>query len=215
MPESKSYNLEPTKLIPNSPYPLLHYPNFFDPEDGSYDAAKVHDTFVSNGWDTQWIFRYGSTQRSHYHSQAHECMAVLSGAATIRFGVADTDPDMQNNTYGEGKEEGGVEVDAKAGDVFIIPAGVSHKTFNASPAEEFKLLTPGEGHGIPGPDARQTLQEIPISGFTMIGAYPHENGVWDFCAGGEQTGEYEKVWSVPKPSRDPVMGEAGLCELWK
>jgi uncharacterized protein YjlB len=123
MAEPKAYPLPPTKLIPNSPYPLLHYPGFFQPQSNNVDAVAVHDTFGSNGWDTQWIFRYGQTQKSHYHSQAHECMAVLSGEATIRFGVADTDNDLDRNTYGDGKEDGGVELHAKAGDVFIIPAG--------------------------------------------------------------------------------------------
>jgi uncharacterized protein YjlB len=143
-------------------------------------------------------------------------MAVLTGSATIRFGVADTVEDLEENTHGNGKEQGGVEVHAKAGDVFIIPAGVSHKTFDPSEGSTFKLLTPGEGHKIQADDVREALSKIELSGFTMIGAYPI-GGIWDFAVGGDHKGQFEKVWSVPKPPHDPVLGQAqeGLCGLWE
>ena len=149
-------------------------------------------------------------------------MVVLSGTATIRFGVADTTDDMEANTYGDARESGGVEVEAKVGDVFIIPAGVSHKTYDAKPVEEFVLLTPGDGHRIAtreGPggeagDVRRVLEETKLSGFTMIGAYP-QGEEWDSKTGGEDEGRFEDVWKVQKPERDPVYGvKGGLCELW-
>jgi len=214
MSEPKTYQLEATGLIPNSPYPLIHYPSLFTCEGQTVDAAAVHDVFAMNGWESQWIFRYGPTQRSHYHSQTHECMTVLSGTATIRFGVADMDEDMESNTYGTGREKGGLELQAKPGDVFVIPAGVSHKTYETSPPADLQLLTPGEGRGIAGADVRQVLEGVTLSGFTMMGAYP-QGGAWDFAKGGEHVGKYEEVWSVPKPVRDPVMGDGGLCGLWK
>jgi len=216
MVEVKAYRLPPTSLIPNSPHPLLHYPGFLSisPEDG---ATKVYDLFNRNDWQVQWIFRYGQTQTSHYHSEAHECMAVLSGSATIRFGVADTADDMEENTHGSGKEEGGIEIEANAGDVFVLPAGTAHKTFDTRPIAEFKLLTPGDAHRIPSGDVRQALANIKLDGFTMIGAYPRGGGEWDFAKGGEDVGNFEKVWSVPKPENDPVLGKdpAGLCGQWQ
>lgn len=216
----KQYHLPPTKLIPNSPHPLLHYPGLLlSPKDGQIEAPeKIHDLYTSNGWKTQWIFRYGSTQRSHYHSQAHECMTVLTGSARIRFGVADTTDDLEESTNGNGKEQGGIEVNAEAGDVFILPAGTAHKTFLTKPEAEFKLLTPGGAHqiGDEGQDARKVLAEIELDGFTMLGAYPMGGGEWDFAVGGENAGEFEKVWNVPKPARDPVLGTAkdGVVGLW-
>lgn len=212
----KKYQLPPTALIPNSPRPLLHYPEFL--KVGSQNlAAEVYDLFLSNGWQTQWIFRYGPTQTSHYHSEAHECMAVLTGSAKIRFGVADISPDLKESTYGSGREDGGVEVYANAGDIFILPAGTAHKTFDTSPSAEFKLLTPGDGHNIAAIDVRDTLANVELTGFTMIGAYPKGGGSWDFAKGGENVGDYEKVWSVAKPDCDPVLGKAeeGLCGQWK
>lgn len=209
----KKYQLQPTDLIPNSKYPLLHYVGLLPKE--ALNPAQVHDRYADNGWETQWIFRYGPTQTSHYHSRTHECMVVLTGTAKIRFGVADLAEDMEENTHGKGFEKGGIELDAKAGDAFIIPAGVSHKTFNTSDNSTFKLLTPGGGHKIEAPDARKALSEIELSGFTMLGAYP-VGGEWDFAKGGEDEGDYKTVWDVPKPPKDPFLGDAkeGLCGQW-
>lgn len=143
-------------------------------------------------------------------------MAVLSGSATIRFGVADTSEDLEASTNGPAHEDGGVEVHAEAGDVFLIPAGVSHKTHDTSPAAEFELLTPGDGHHIAAEDPRQALVETELSGFTMMGAYPR-GSAWDSCQGGEHAGRMEQVRTLPKPERDPVLGDDpdGLCGLWR
>lgn len=143
-------------------------------------------------------------------------MAVLSGSATIRFGVADTSNDLEESTHGSAKESGGVEIQANAGDVFILPAGTAHKTYNAKPDAEFALLTPGNGHAIEDENPREALAKIELDGFTMLGAYPHEGGEWDFAIGGENEGGYEAVWDVPMPKHDPVLGdsEEGLKGQW-
>ncbi|KAK7429424.1 hypothetical protein QQZ08_004016 [Neonectria magnoliae] len=193
MAQVKQYHLFPTDLIPNSPRPLLHYKNVLakKPNSSHCDPAEVWDMFSQNGWRVEWIFRYGPTQLSHYHSKAHECMVVLSGTATIRFGVADTSEDLEENTHGSAWEKGGVELEGEAGDCFIIPAGVAHKTYNTKPDAEFKLLTPGSGHGIEADDPKKALSEIELSGYTMMGAY--NGGDWDFVKSG---GDFEKVWNV-------------------
>ncbi|KAI1065520.1 hypothetical protein LB507_001234 [Fusarium sp. FIESC RH6] len=212
MYQIKEYHLPPTDLIPNSPRPLLHYKNVLTKtrNNTQCDPAEVWQTFTKNGWNVEWIFRYGSTQSSHFHSEAHECMAVLSGTATIRFGVADTSDDLQESTYGSAWEKGGVLLEAEAGDVFIIPAGVAHKTHNTKPEAEFKLMSPGVGHGIEADDPQQALKEVELSGYCMMGAY--NGGEWDFVKSG---GDYGKSWKVPKPERDPVFGKGeGLVKIW-
>lgn len=213
MVEIRKYHIPPTGLIPNSPRPLLHYKNAIPAKPGSThrDAVTVYDAFTRNGWRVTWAFRYGPTQRAHFHSRAHECMAVLSGSATIRFGAGDTSTDLQESTYGGAFEGGGVELEAEAGDVFVIPAGVAHKSFGTKPQGELTLLTPGDGHSIEAEDPRKAVGEIELSGFTMLGAY--NGGDWDFVTSG---GEYEKTWAVPKPEFDPVFGgnEDGLVGLW-
>ena len=216
MGDIRKYHFPPTALVPNSPQPLLHYPNILIAK-SSCSPALAYDLFSSNDWEVRWIYRYGQTQSSHYHSAVHECMAVLSGTATIRFGVADSASDSEESTNGSREDESGIEIEARVGDVFILPAGTAHKTFNASPAEEFMLLTPGDGHHIAAEDARDALSKIELSGFTMIAAYPKDGGVWDFAKGGEHVGHYEDVWSVAKPENDPVLGKAkeGLCGQWQ
>lgn len=213
----KTYYLPPTPLIPNSPLPLIHYPQFFgtssSPWTAAQAAATLHERLDSNGWQTQWIFRYGSTQPSHYHSAAHECMAVLTGTAKIRFGLGDTDGAV------EGKGCGGVEVEAQAGDIFVLPAGTAHKTFDAKPEAPFKLMTPGDGHGI-FPGSKKSIDDIltglQLDGFTMLGAYPFGSR-WDFRVGGEDAGHFDAVWNIKLPDHDPVLGDRidGICGLWK
>lgn len=215
MVQVDKHYLPPTPLIPNSPFPLLHYKGVLSAE--ARKPENIHELTARNGWKTQWIFRYDPTQDSHYHSQAHECMAVLTGTATIRFGVADTSPDKEANTHGPAKEEGGIEVFAQAGDVFILPAGTAHKTMSTTKGSTFKLLTPGCGHGIAEDheSAKEELKKIELSGYTMMGCYPVGQN-WDFAVGGENTGEYEKVWSVPKPEADPILGKSrdGIVGQW-
>ncbi|KAM0420456.1 hypothetical protein ACHAPT_011748 [Fusarium lateritium] len=198
MVEIRQYFLTPTDLIPNSPRPLLHYKNVLPrtAENPSHrSAARVYDLFEKNGWKVEWLVCYGQTQLSHFHSKAHEVMA-----------------NMHDNTYGLAWEEGGIELKAEAGDIFLIPAGVAHKTYDAKPENELKLLKPGSGHGIGAEDPREALAEIKLEGFTMMGAY--NGGEWDFVKAG---GEYEKIWSIPKPKYGTVLGdsEEGLNRFWR
>jgi len=129
----RAYKLPPTLLIPNSPYPLLHYPGIVRDlvSRPNFKTSDIFDLFAQNGWQSQWVARYGPDIQSHYHSTTHEAMVVISGeGATIRFGVADA-PDWKQGALGIGErgagEEGGLEIRAALGDVFIVPAGVSHK----------------------------------------------------------------------------------------
>ncbi|KAF4552053.1 Hypothetical protein D9617_11g009000 [Elsinoe fawcettii] len=218
MPEIVKYPIPSSQLIPNSHLPLLHYKSFFPA--ASISPGAIFDLYESNGWTVNWIFRYGITQAAHYHSRAHECMTVLSGTATIRFGAADISDDLEASTWGEAGtdyEKGGVLVKAQKGDVFIIPAGVAHKTFDTSPKAEFKLLTPGRGKGIEAEDKRGALEKIEMDGFTMMGTYPVGSTEWDFVEREPDRREWERVWQVERPGRDPVLGKerTGICGTWE
>jgi uncharacterized protein YjlB len=229
---AKTYILPPTPLIPNSPYPLIHYPGLVRDlvTRDNFSTTEIFNLFSSNGWQTQWIARYGPDIQSHYHSTTHECMAVISGgSATIRFGVADA-PDWKQGMLPIGQrgngEQGGLDIRAEVGDVFVIPAGVSHKTFSPSPlTEELAFHQP--------PDIEQGKADVNLDGesverhrrffegvkvegeFMMMGAYPN-GGVWDFKVGGEHEDREGEVWGVQMPERDPVLGEGeeGLRGLW-
>jgi uncharacterized protein YjlB len=231
--KAKTYILPPTALIPNSPYPLIHYRGLVRDTvtSPSFSTSQIFDLFLQHGWQTQWIARYGPDIQSHYHSTTHECMAVISGgSATIRFGVADQE-DWKAGLLPVGHrgkgEEGGLDINAEVGDVFIIPAGVSHKTFSPSPnKEELAFHQPSDieqgkaKENLDGESVerhRRFFEQVPVQGeFMMMGAYP-KGGVWDFKIGGEHEGKERVVWDVPVPGEDPVLGgsEEGLPGLWK
>ncbi|KAJ4298272.1 hypothetical protein N0V90_006172 [Kalmusia sp. IMI 367209] len=223
MVEVRTYALPPTPLIPNSPHVLIHYPGLFldKVSEPNFNCSELYDLYKENGWESQWVARYGPTQASHYHSGAHECMTVISGSgSTIRFGVADTSENEEEHTHGEGHEDGGIWIEAKKGDVFILPAGVAHKTYDPKPDADFAFFQckDGEGRVIRDPvRARKFFEGIQIDEhFMMMGSYPKGNE-WDFAVGGEHKGREKKVWGVPKPERDPVLGtnREGLCGLWE
>jgi len=145
-------------------------------------------------------------------------MVVLSGSAKILFGVADLGDEGEHGS-GESMvpEEGGLLLEAHVGDVFILPAGLAHKTHHPNPAAELLRLSPGDGHDVSDEDMEAAMGKIQLSGFTMLGAYPKKGNDWDFALGGAHEGRYEEVWSVPNPELDPVLGnsEYGLCTHWR
>ncbi|KAF1970766.1 hypothetical protein BU23DRAFT_202627 [Bimuria novae-zelandiae CBS 107.79] len=224
MVQVRTYTIPPTKLMPNSPHVLIHYPGLFldKVSQPGFNCEELYDLYRSNGWESQWVARYGATQPSHYHSRAHEAMTVISGeGAMIRFGVADTSEDEEEHTHGSGHEHGGVWVEAKKGDVFILPAGVAHKTYDPKPGPpELAFYQCKDENGKVIRDekkARKFFQDVEVGEyFQMMGSYPNGNE-WDFAVGGDHKGRERQVWTVPVPEKDPVLGldKAGLVGLWK
>lgn len=212
MNEIISYDIKPTKLIPNSPKQLLLYKNVFV-QDGKVDITRAYDTFLKNGWDVQWVTRYGRTQRSHYHPETHEAMIVVSGPGSIRWGVADLDDDDEKHTYGDAREEGGLLMEVNVGDVLIVPAGVAHKNYDPFTANpDFKPLT-GKARGIESDDPRAMVQNVELEGFTMMGAYPRGLN-WSWEEKGDPS-TFEACWNVEVPTLDPVFGvEGGIRKYW-
>lgn len=99
--------------IPNHPtWPLIVYQGVFHPETGD-PAQTAEQLFTANGWVGTW--RNGIFAYHHYHSTAHEVLAICRGTAQVRFGG-----------------EQGVALDVKAGDVVVLPAGTGHKRLRAS-----------------------------------------------------------------------------------
>ena len=134
---------------------------------GKDGVSLMEDTFHKNKWGRSW--RNGIYSLHHYHSTAHEVLGVYSGTADVQFGG-----------------ERGALYHVGAGDVVVIPAGVSHKCLKAS------------------------------SDFQVVGAYPggqvydmcygHE---------GERPQTDQNIASVPDPETDPVYGKDGpLLLLW-
>lgn len=183
-------------------------------KDGKVDAIAAFDEFKKNSWDVQWVTRYGQYQRSHYHGTSHEAMIVISGPGRIRWGAADLSEDWKEHTYGTAHEGGALEIEANTGDVFVIPAGVAHKSYDPSATEESFGYLDGAGQGTKGDQLRTALVEVPPLGFTMMGAYPRGFS-WTWQEGGDNDGNFQKVWDIPNPALDPVKGEkGGVHEHW-
>jgi uncharacterized protein YjlB len=109
-----AYRFSDDGAIPNNPVlPLLVYPKAILVHQGD-PAAICEMVFAANGWGNSW--RNGIYSFHHYHSTAHEVLAIARGQATVHLGG-----------------EQGVQLEVDAGDVIVIPAGVGHKNLGSSP----------------------------------------------------------------------------------
>ncbi len=111
--ELKTYLLKDDGAIPNNEQlPLLVYSGVLELPDKN-PAAACEAVFQANNWGSSW--RNGIYSFHHYHSTAHEVLAIARGQARVQFGG-----------------ETGPVVEVQTGDVVIIPAGVGHKNLGAS-----------------------------------------------------------------------------------
>lgn len=134
---------------------------------GSVSPEKFERTFTQNRWPAAW--RNGLYDFHHYHSSAHEVLGVYSGWVKACFG---------------GPE--GETLEAQAGDIIIIPAGVSH--CNMGQSDDFRV----------------------------VGGYPAgQDYDMMYGKDGERPAADENIKNVGKPLADPVFGPTGpLMKLW-
>jgi uncharacterized protein YjlB len=72
------------------------------------EAAELYEhLFARHGWSGGW--RDGIYAYHHFHATQHEVLGIARGQAAVRFGG-----------------EKGPLVEVRAGDVVVVPAGVSH-----------------------------------------------------------------------------------------
>lgn len=142
--------------IPNSRLPLLIYRQAVTRADVS--PERMEALLDKGGWPPRWrstIFTY-----HHFHSTAHEVLAVASGEARVMMGGPKGD-----------------ELAISAGDVIVIPAGVGHKRLSSSgdflvvggypPGQDWDLLrgAPGERRAADENIARVPMPETdPVFG---------------------------------------------------
>jgi uncharacterized protein YjlB len=103
----ETLKLAPRDWVPNNGrLPVLIYRRALDPS--AKDLGKTFEAlFTSNEWPPQWrdsIFDY-----HHFHSTAHEVLAVISGKAEVIIGGP-----------------GGEVISIETGDVVLLPAGTGH-----------------------------------------------------------------------------------------
>lgn len=102
--------IPPGDGVPNNPrLPVLIYRGAFP--GGSPEAAEA--LLARHGWNPAW--RDGIHSHTHYHTTAHEALAIAGGTVTVRLGGD------------EGQEFG-----LSSGDIVVLPAGTGHKCLEAS-----------------------------------------------------------------------------------
>ncbi|RIK41106.1 MAG: hypothetical protein DCC55_12845 [Chloroflexi bacterium] len=107
------YLFQDDGAIPNNPtLPFLVYPGALQIT-GDDPAVVAEHVFTANGWGGLW--RNGIYSFHHYHSTAHEVLAICRGEARVQFGG-----------------EQGVVLEVRPRDVVVIPAGVGHKNLGSS-----------------------------------------------------------------------------------
>jgi uncharacterized protein YjlB len=111
-PEVLTVPLRDDGVIPNSRLPLLVYGRALALPAGD-PASAIEQLFNEHHWAGAW--RNGIYNYHHYHSTAHEVIAVFAGEATVQFGGS------RGTTH-----------KLTPGDVVIIPAGVAHKNLGSS-----------------------------------------------------------------------------------
>lgn len=154
-------------LVPNNILPFLVYQGAvtLDPKQ---PEQTIENLFETNNWGGTW--RNGVYDYLHYHATVHEVLGVARGHARVRFGG-----------------DHGQELDIKAGDVAILPAGTGHQCITAS------------------------------DDFCVIGAYPPGSRMEITRPTPENHAKALKtIPNVARPPADPVTGKHGaLMRLWR
>ncbi|MBC9877359.1 cupin domain-containing protein [Bradyrhizobium sp. INPA01-394B] len=154
-------------LVPNNILPFLVYQGAvtLDPKQ---PEETIENLFETNGWGGTW--RNGVYDYLHYHATVHEVLGVARGHARVRFGG-----------------DHGQELEIKAGDVAVLPAGTGHQCIEAS------------------------------DDFCVIGAYPPGSKMEITRATPENHAKaLQTIPQVALPPADPVTGEHGaLMRLWR
>ncbi|EAR49726.1 hypothetical protein OG2516_15934 [Oceanicola granulosus HTCC2516] len=162
MPEE--YTSRPAGRLPNSRFPLLIHRAGIP--GGGADA--VRERFRAHGWLNNWEYP-GIYDYAHFHSTTHECLGVAVGR-------------MELELFGAG----GTRVELSAGDVVVMPAGVSHAMVGGS---DDVLVVGGYPDGRDWDNMREDLI--------------------DDLAAREAA---KRIMMLPIPARDPVTG--GALQAW-
>lgn len=150
-------------MVPNSRFPVLIHRNAVTASTGTDPADVIMAGFRRHNWLNNWRYP-GIYDYYHFHSTSHEVLGVASGQMTLRLGG-----------------EGGSEVNLAAGDVLVMPAGVSHIYLDGS------------------------------SDILVVGGYPDGRDWDlmrdEHVSEADWRDALKRIMTLPIPDRDPVTGE--------
>ena len=159
--KTEAYTSKPEGMIPNSRFPLLIHRAAIP--GGGVNAVKSR--FRENGWGNNWEYP-GVYEYAHFHSTTHECLGCARGWMEFRLSVGDG---------------GWSRVRIDAGDVIVMPAGVSHEMV---------------GHS---------------DDIMMVGGYPDgrdwDNIQEAFLTPDLYYRACKSIMALPIPARDPATGD--------
>ena len=166
-PEVHAYN--PDGVVVNSRLPLLIYRNAVTVgPDGDIETVMLQ-SFQRNDWLNNWHYR-GVYEYPHWHSTSHEVLGIVRGEILLRLGGAA----QSRMTF-------------QAGDVIIVPAGVSHTSLGGS------------------------------DNVFMVGGYPEGRDwdlmVDGEVSESEMRLAVKRMMTLPIPARDPITGTP--MQLWR
>jgi uncharacterized protein YjlB len=157
--------LEESGKVPNNPQlPVIVVSDAF--EAGSAEAAEA--MFARHGWPPAW--RDGIYPYPHFHTTAHEALAVARGEVTVLLGG-----------------EGGARRHLSAGDAVVLPAGVAHQRLHGSedllvvgaypPGQKPDEIRP-DGSRVDIKAAREAIARLPDPPCNPMNGevYPHREG---------------------------------------
>lgn len=165
--------IEDSGVFPNNPsLALILYESALPFDESASSALEcspdaIERLFGRYGWGSSW--RNGIYSVHHFHSTAHEVLGIYSGEVRVALGG-----------------EGGLEIELKAGDAVLVPAGVAHKNLESS------------------------------GDFRTIGAYPiGQVWDVCYGNDGERPRVDRNILATGRPMMDPVFGEDGpIGILW-
>ena len=158
--------------VPNNPtLPLLLYRGAIDVAAARDPESAIEQVFMANGWG-HGMWRNGILPYTHFHTMTHEALGIARGTARVRFGGAQ-----------------GEEIEVKAGDVVVLPAGTGHQRLSDNASLRV------------------------IGGYPADGRYDFSRGSG---SGNEHDEGLQRISQVPLPESDPLYGADGpLLKLWR
>ncbi|HUR10890.1 MAG TPA: cupin domain-containing protein [Flavitalea sp.] len=149
-PVISTHTIPENRQFPNNPnLPVILYKSAFSTEQPDLEKV-IEERFRENKWVDAWTD--GIYEYHHYHSTAHEVLAVLNGNIALELGGPN-----------------GLKFHLTAGDVIVLPAGVAHKNLENSKnflcmgaypkGQKYDLLYGKAGER---PVADKNIQQVPL-----------------------------------------------------